>query len=64
MTGNVATLQGYTQEMFASSGEGLELHLLITPDTDLNDHFEAWDCDAQEFILVTGWMFSFDPVDA
>lgn len=60
MTDNVATLKGYTQEVHASSGEGLELHLLVKPDTDFDDHFKAWDCDAQEWLMVTGWMFTID----
>ena len=60
MTDNTATLAGYTKEVHAFSGEGLELYLLIQPDTDTDGHFKAWDIDAQEFLLVTGWMFNIE----
>lgn len=60
MTDSAAILDGYTQEVHAFAGEGLELYLLVKPHTDLDGHFRAWDVDAQEFILVTGWMFSIE----
>jgi hypothetical protein len=53
-----AVRDGYTQEVHAFAGEGLELYLLVKPDTDFDGHFRAWDMDAQEFITVTGWMFT------
>ena len=53
-----AVLDGYTQEVHAFAGEGLELYLLVQPNTDFDGHFRAWDMDAQEYITVTGWMFT------
>ena len=53
-----AVRDGYTQEVHAIAGEGLELYLLVKPNTDFDGHFRAWDMDAQEFITVTGWMFT------
>jgi len=53
-----AVRDGYTQEVHAFAGEGLELYLLVQPGTDLDDTFRAWDMDAQEYITVTGWMFN------
>ena len=53
-----AVRDGYTQEVHAIAGEGLELYLLVKPNTDFEGHFRAWDMDAQEFITVTGWMFT------
>lgn len=55
-----AVRDGYTQEVHAFAGEGLELYLLVKPDTDFDGHFRAWDMDAQEFITVTGWMFNIE----
>ena len=60
MSNNIAVLDGYTQEVHAIAGEGLELYLLVKPDTDFDGHFRAWDMDAQEFITVTGWMFNIE----
>ena len=60
MSDNIAVLDGYTQEVHAFAGEGLELYLLVKPDTDFDGHFRAWDMDAQEFITVTGWMFNIE----
>jgi hypothetical protein len=60
MTDNIAMLDGYTQEVHAIADEGIELYLLVKPDTDFDGHFSAWDKDAQEFLLVTGWMFTIE----
>jgi hypothetical protein len=57
MTDNVAVLAGYTREVIAMGG-GLDLYLLVKPDTDFEDTFKAWDTDNQEFILVNGWLFT------
>ena len=55
-----AVRDGYTQEVHAFASEGLELYLLVQPNTDFDGHFRAWDMDAQEFITVTGWMFNIE----
>ena len=64
MVNGAAIKTGYTVEVEACSGEGLDLHLLIRPDTNTDDQFRAWDCDAQEWLLVSGWLFTFEPIDA
>ena len=56
MTDNVAVLQGYTKEVMAYGG-GIDLFLLIKPETDIDGVFTAWDSDMQEFINVNGWLF-------
>ena len=53
-----AVRDGYTQEVHAFAGEGLEMYLLVQPGTDFDGHFRAWDMAAQDFITVTGWMFT------
>lgn len=58
MTDNVAVLDGYTEEVEMSNGQGLDLFLLVKPGTDLDDTFSAWDTDCQEFIRVNGWLFT------
>jgi hypothetical protein len=60
MTDNNALLDGYTQDVHAIADEGIELYLLVKPNTDFDGHFNAWDMDAQEFLLVTGWMFTIE----
>lgn len=62
MTDNVATLAGFTREIFGTS-DGPDLHLLVHPETDLDDRFRAWCCDEQEFIRVNGWLFIFEDVE-
>lgn len=59
MTDNVATLQGYTKEVLADGGPH-SFQLLVRPDADLGERFKAWDMDAQEFIMVNGWLFSIE----
>ena len=58
MTDNIAVLKGYTQEIFAESDAGDQLYLLVQPNTDYDETFEAWDTENQEFIRVNGWLFS------
>ena len=60
MTDNVAVLEGYTEAITADCSQH-KLFLLVKPDTDFDDAFRAWDCDAQEFIRVNGWLFSIEP---
>lgn len=59
MSDNIAVLDGFTREVHGSGGAH-ELFLLVKPDADLGDRFTAWDMDAQEFISVNGWLFSFE----
>lgn len=59
MSDNIATLEGYTRDLFAYSGS-FDLHILVRPDTDLDDRFKAWDCDLQEWVRLNGWLFTFE----
>ena len=59
MSDNVAVLEGFTREAEASNG-AIDLYLLIRPGTDLESTFRAWDTDEQEFIVVNGWLFTFE----
>jgi hypothetical protein len=63
MTDNVAVLAGFTKEVFATSSQ-YDLNLLVQPGVDYDDCFKAWDMDEQEFILVNGWLFSFEDAEA
>jgi hypothetical protein len=62
MSDNAAVLEGYTLELMAYAPM-FDLHLSVKPDTDLDDRFRAWDHDAQEWIMVNGWMATFEEVD-
>jgi hypothetical protein len=59
MTDNGAVLDGYTQEVEATNGF-MDLYLLVKPDADLDGTFKAWDTDAQEWILVNGWLWNIE----
>jgi len=59
MGDNAAALDGYTEEITATS-DAVELYLLVKPGTDLDDTFRAYDTDAQEYINVNGWLFKFE----
>jgi len=59
MTDNVAVLAGYTVELFAKS-EACSMPILVKPCTDLDGRFRAWDMDAQEFVFIHGWLWTFD----
>lgn len=59
---NSAAAQGFTRPLMASAG-AIDLSLLVRPDADLDDRFKAWDVDAQCFIHVNGWLFSFESAE-
>lgn len=59
MTDNGAVLAGFTEEWLAYSGSH-DLFLLVKPGTDLTDRFRAWCCDEQEFIMVNGWLYTYE----
>lgn len=59
MTDNIAVLAGYTREVWGSSQE-FEGPLLIKPDTCLDSTFKAWDMDNQEYLLINGWLWTFE----
>ena len=61
MTDNIAVLEGYTKEV-QGDHDGVDLHLLVKPKTDLDSRFKAWCTDCQEFIMVNGWLASWEAV--
>jgi len=58
MADNIAVLDGFTEDAIATSTHGIDLYLLVKPGTDFSDTFKAWDTDAQEWIKVSGWLFT------
>lgn len=52
---------GFTREVIASSS-AQDLNLLITPNTDLDSEFTAFDLDALETVAVKGWLGVFEDV--
>lgn len=66
MTNSTAYRDGYVDQYLAYALDaygGLELHISVRPETDLDSEFVAWDHDEQEWIKVNGWLFTFDNVD-
>lgn len=57
MTDNVATLEGFTKAVTLDSDQ-CTIFALVRPDTDFDGLFKAWDTDEQEFIRVSGWLFT------
>lgn len=41
-----------------SSNNEYVLSLLVSPDTDFEDCFKAWDIDANAFVRLNGWLWS------
>jgi len=62
MADNVAILEGYNKELMAYADD-VDLFILIKPETDLDSRFKAWDSDNQEFIMVNGWLFTFEDIE-
>ncbi len=62
MTDNVVVLDGYTEGYIASNGMDIELFILVKPETDLDSRFKAWDSDEQDYIVINGWLFTFEAV--
>lgn len=50
---------GYTRKVVLDCAM-TTLFLLVKSDTDLGDRFKAYDTDAEEFIIVNGWLFTFE----
>ena len=48
-------MEHYTQHIIVH-GDGITLDLMVKPDTDFDDAFKAWDRDAEEYIMVAGWL--------
>lgn len=56
-----AKARGFTKEIYAEGGN-YELSLLVKPDTDLSDCFQAYDLDQHEYLFVNGWLFMVEDV--
>lgn len=61
MSDNVAVLDVYTEEYMACC-EAHDLFIMVKPGTDFDSAFKAWDSDAQEFIRINGWLWTFERV--
>jgi hypothetical protein len=59
---NLLLLDEYTVSVTASNAE-YDLFLLVKPDAHYDETFDAYDCDAEEFICVNGWLFNVEPID-
>lgn len=56
MNNETARLQGFTKQVVADCG-WYTLNLLVSPSTDYDLRFKAWDMNFQEWVWVNGWMF-------
>ena len=52
-----AVNDGFSNPVIAEA-DAYELRLLIKPDQDLGQKFEAFDRDEQEMLTINGWLFS------
>ena len=62
MSDNTAILAGFTQEYIAEGG-GLEVHIFVQLDADLDGEFKAYDADNCEFITVFGWNVTLEAIE-
>jgi hypothetical protein len=53
MTDNVATLQGFTQDIVIETPTEC-IVALVKPDTEFTGLYLAWDTDAREFVKIAG----------
>lgn len=53
---------GFTQE-YAAECTQHSLRILVTPETDLDSEFLAWDLDEGEFLKMNGWLWDFERVE-
>jgi len=51
--------RGYTKRLMATGGP-YDLELRAMPDADLDGTFRAWDCAAEEWLDVNGWLFEME----
>lgn len=63
MSDNTAILAGYTRELIGDSGMDYTLHLFVKPDADLDGSFKAYDADECEWLMVSGWNFTWEDVE-
>jgi hypothetical protein len=62
MSDNTAILAGFTREVMANSDAG-EMHIFIKPDADLDGRFKAYNADDCEWVVLNGWLWSFDEIE-
>ncbi len=60
-TDNEAQALGYTKQLMAEAN-CMSMHISVRPDADLDGVIRAFDHDNQEYILLNGWMWEFEPV--
>lgn len=59
MSDNVAVLDGFTDGYMAYSPMA-DMFIMVKPGTDFDSRFKAWDSDMQEYVMVNGWMWTFE----
>lgn len=62
MSDNIATMEGFTVGYLAECDVAI-IHILVKPNTDLDSRFKAWNCDDQEWIIINGWLWAFEPTN-
>lgn len=62
MSDNTAILAGFTREVEASCTE-YDVHMFVRPNVDFDDRFRAYDADNCEWIMVNGWMWTFEDIN-
>lgn len=55
--------KNFTRKLMAYSANGLmDIEIMVHPETDLDSSFQAWDCDCQCFVVIAGWLWSFENI--
>lgn len=54
---------GYTCELWLSN-EYSDLHVMVQPDIDIDGTFKAWCLDTERFLLVSGWTYRIEDINA
>ena len=57
---NEATRLNWTE--YLAESDCYDLHISVSPETNMDGIFTAFCHDEQEMIKVTGWLFSFQPI--
>jgi hypothetical protein len=47
---------------YLAESDCYDLHISVSPETNMDGIFTAFCHDEQEMIRVTGWLFSFQPI--
>ena len=57
---NEAKMLGWAE--YLAESDCCDLHISVSPETNMDGIFTAFCHDEQEMIKVTGWLFSFQPI--